>query len=359
MARVDAFLKMLAQMNGSDMYLFTNSSPLVKVDNKLVSLEFREISRTENRRFITEILSTDQTMLLESRGDLEFSYSLHGIGRFRVSCFNYYQGLGAIFRYVPPKAPSLDSMNLPETINKLLNIKQGLVIFAGPSGCGKSTTLASVLDAFNTNHRYYVVSIEDPVEFVHKSRESIFSQREIGLHCTSFAAGVFEAQREQPDIIHIGEIKDAETAHAALKAVEAGIIVVTCMRTTNASKTLQRFIDLFPINEQAQLRLLLSVSLKAIISQVLVHHRSGKGRLPAAEILLNSPEISVLIREDKLSQLPSAIQNHRQEGMQLLDESLSELVNSGDITSEEARQFAENPRLFGSSREERYRKRSR
>jgi twitching motility protein PilT len=282
------------------------------------------------------MLTASQRQLFDERSDLDFAYEIPGVARFRVNFLRQRNGVGAVFRIIPMRFRTLEELGLPPVIFTLARLEQGLVLVTGPTGSGKSTTLAAIIDHINQESDKHIITIEDPVEFIHASRKSLVTQREVGVHTLSFAAALRAVLREDPDIILIGELRDLETISLAVTAAETGHLVFGTLHTRTAASTVDRLIDVFPPEQQGQIRTMLAETLKGVIAQQLLVRADGKGRVVAAEILVGTTALSNLIREGKTYQIPSLIQTGRREGMQTMDQAILELLRSRQITPQEA-----------------------
>jgi twitching motility protein PilT len=295
-----------------------------------------------------DILSDQQRKRFEEMHELDFSIDLKGIARFRVNAFRQARGEGVVFRVIPSKILTLEQLGLPKSLREVTKNERGLVLVTGPTGSGKSTTLAAMIDIINNSLNGHIITIEDPIEFVHESKKCLINQRELGSHTHSFANALRSALREDPDIILVGEMRDLETISLALTAAETGHLVFSTVHTSGASKTVDRIIDVFPAAQQDQVRAQFAESIQAVISQVLLKRRVGRGLVPALEIMTGTPAVRNLIREGKVAQLPSAIQTGQKFGMITLDQSLKELVSKGIVDKEQCLYFASSPNVFNS-----------
>jgi twitching motility protein PilT len=282
------------------------------------------------------ILTERQRQIFEARSDLDFAYEIPHVGRFRVNLLRQYKGVGAVFRLLPSRLSTLEELGLPQVVYVLMRLEQGLVLVTGPAGSGKSTTLAAIIDHINQESDKHIVTIEDPLEFIHPNKKSLVTQREVGAHTTSFAAALRAVLREDPDIILLGELRDLETIALAITAAETGHLVFGTLHTRTASSTVDRLIDVFPPERQNQLRTMLAETLKGVIAQQLLVRADGKGRVLAVEILVGTIAVANLIREGKTYQIPSLIQTGRREGMQTMDQAILELLRRKQITPQEA-----------------------
>jgi twitching motility protein PilT len=336
MPRIDAFLKLGREQGCSDIHLTVGLPPLVRLDGELVSLKYRELDAEETTALVEEILSPELRAELSRTGAVDFSYASEAIGRFRVNVFKQALGLSAVCRVVPDKVPSLADLGLPPLIGRLAALDSGLVLVTGRAGTGKSTTLAAIVGEINRTRNRTIITLEAPVEVVHTSDRSLVLQREIGTHVTSFGEGLRAALRQDPDVILVGELRDAETISLAVEASETGHLVLGTLHTRGAYPTIHRLVDAFATEAQGQIRHTLAENLKAVVSQELVRTADGRGRRAVLEILVMTPAVSQLIREGKTHQIPSAISTGRRVGMQLMDQALVALVRSGDLDPDDA-----------------------
>jgi twitching motility protein PilT len=340
MATIDELLRVAKQQNASDLHLASGSAPYLRIHGDMVRLNYKSVSAEVCRRLILEILTDRQKELFEESLELDFSYTLNGVGRFRVNVFMQRNGTGAVFRLIPETIQTLSELGLPEEkFLDLINVSEGLVLVTGPTGSGKSTTLASIIDAINTGRRAHIITIEDPIEFVHQNKLSLINQREVSSHTHSFSNALRAALREDPDIILVGEMRDLDTISLAITAAETGHLVFATLHTNSAVKTVDRIIDVFPEGQQAQIRAMLSESLRGVVAQALLPREDGKGRVAAAEILVNVPAVANLIREGKAYQIASAMQTGRSQGMLTFETSVNDLTRAGLISREEGQSF--------------------
>src|SRR6185295_13374203 len=346
MARVDDLLKQMRAQGASDLHLTSGSAPYMRIDGEMVKQNYKSVSPETCQSLIFEILAESQRELFLEKMDLDFSYPLHGVGRFRVNVFMQRHGIAACFRLIPENIKTLKELNLPQQLADLINISEGLILVTGPTGSGKSTTLSSLIREINVEQQAHIITVEDPIEFVHENQRCLISQREVASHTQSFATALRAALREDPDIILVGEMRDLETISLAITAAETGHLVFGTLHTNSAVKTIDRVIDVFPESQQTQIRVMLAESLQAIIAQVLLPKKGGKGRVAAQEILIASTGVRSLIRESTTYQIASAIQTGAKYGMQSLEQALSKLSMNGKITREEALSRTTNPRLF-------------
>jgi twitching motility protein PilT len=342
MPQIDELLKRMVEKEASDLHLTVGAYPLVRIHGELEKMDSLGIisesplQSDQLRKLLYEILTEEQIQEFEERKELDFAYQAPGIGRFRTNIFEQLKGVGAAFRLIPNQILSLEELGLPKTLAKFTRLNKGLVLVTGPTGSGKSTTLASLIDLINRERKVHIITIEDPVEFVHVNKNSLINQRQLGSNTLSFSNALRAALREDPDVILIGEMRDLETISLAITAAETGHLVFGTLHTNSAAKTIDRIIDAFPSGQQAQIRTQLSESLKGVISQQLLKRADGKGRVVAIEILVGTPAIANLIREGKTYQIPSVIQTGRREGMQTMDQAIIDLLKMGKITTEEA-----------------------
>ncbi len=346
MARIDAFLKLGLAQGCSDVHLAVGVPPMLRMNGDLMPIKFRQLSDTELETYIIEILTAKQRERLEEGHDLDFSYVGEESGRFRVNVFRKETGIGAVFRYIPGTVPKLDELNVPPILKKFCDYHQGMVLVTGSTGTGKSTTLAAMIDHLNETRNLNIISLEDPIEFVHASKNCQVIQREVGTHVRSFADGVRSAMREDPDVILVGELRDAETISMAMTAAETGHLVLGTLHTTGAVKTIDRIIDALPGELREQTKGFLSMSLKAVVTQVLVKTPDGRGRRAVLEILVNNRAISKLITTDQTHQIPSQLQTGKNVGMQILDQALLDAIQSKAIDPDDAIRFANDKKKF-------------
>ncbi len=336
MAQLDQFLRLLVQQRGSDLHLSCGSPPVVRVDGQLQRVKFRDLTEADLRLLLSEIFTPEQQERYESTRDLDLAYEIPGVARFRGNCFAHHRGPGAVFRAIPLRVLSADELNLPEAIRRFTDLNRGLVLVTGPTGSGKSTTLAAMVDLINETRPEHILTIEDPIEFIHQNKKALVNQREVGPHTQSFATALKAALREDPDVILVGELRDRETISLALTAAETGHLVFGTLHTNSAHKTIDRIIDTFPGDMQDQVRSMLSESLRGVVAQQLLRRKGGLGRVAAYEILVGNPAIANLIREAKTYQIPSMIQTGKKDGMALMDQSILTFLMSGVIEVEEA-----------------------
>lgn len=334
MAQIDQFFQKMVALGASDLHLTTGAPPLVRLHGGMKPLSEGILSAKDTQNLIFEILTEKQKKQFIQDWELDCAYQLPGIGRFRVNVFMQRKGLGSVFRVIPEKIMTAEQLGLPPQILNLTKEHKGLIVVTGPTGSGKSTTLAAMIDHINKNESAHILTVEDPVEFVHENQKSLINQREVGSHTKSFANALKAALREDPDIILVGEMRDLETISLAMTAAETGHLVFGTLHTNNAAKTVDRIIDVFPQEQQAQIRVMLSESLKAVVAQGLLPTADGKGRCAALEILVNTHAIGNLIREGKTFQIPSTMQTASSQGMITFEHHIRQLIRDGKISSE-------------------------
>jgi len=346
MPRIDSFLKLGLAQGCSDVHLAVGVPPMLRMNGDLMPIKFRELSDTELESYVAEILTKTQQEHFGGGKDLDFSYVSEDGGRFRVNLFRKDTGVGAVFRYIPNEVPTLDSLNVPPIIRDFCDYHQGMVLVTGSTGTGKSTTLAAMVDHLNKTRSLNIISLEDPIEFVHPSKKSQVIQRELGTHLSTFAEGVRSAMREDPDVILVGELRDAETISMAMTAAETGHLVLGTLHTTGAVKTIDRIIDALPGELREQTKSFLAQSLKAVVTQVLVKTPDGRGRKAIMEILVNTRAIAKLIMTDQSHQIPAQLQTGRDYGMQMMDQSLLNAIEKKEIDPDDAFRYALDKRKF-------------
>jgi len=332
---ISEFLIFAVNNKASDLHLSAGEPPHVRIHGEMRKFETPVLGREEIHDMIYDILSDQQRKIYEEQLEIDFSFSLGEYGRFRVNVFKQNRGDAAVFRTIPGTIPTFESLGLPKVLIDLCRLEKGLVLVTGPTGSGKSTTLAAMVDLINTGLKGHIITIEDPIEFVHSSKSCLINQRELGPHTHTFANALRSALREDPDVMLIGEMRDLETISLALTAAETGHLVLGTLHTSGAPKTIDRIVDVFPGAQQNQVRSMLSESIQAVITQALFKHRDGKGRVAAFEIMTASPAVRNLIRENKIAQIPSAMQTSRQLGMQTMEASVKELLARNLVTQEE------------------------
>ncbi|HYO12197.1 MAG TPA: PilT/PilU family type 4a pilus ATPase [Thermoanaerobaculia bacterium] len=344
--QLDRILQSAVDRGASDIHVHSGAALKLRLHGRLQEVDTAPLAPAAAERMILEILTPEQTEALRVHGQVDFAYSLPGAGRFRGNAYRQQVGIDVVLRAIPPNPPSLTDLGLPTTLARFANYHQGMVLFTGPAGCGKSSTLAAMVNIINEDRRDHIITVEDPIEYIHPSKRCVVNQRQVGRHTGSFARALRAALREDPDIIAIGELRDLETISLALTAAETGHLVLATLHTNNAIRTVNRILGVFPPSQQEQIRTMVSESLRAVVSQRLVARADGNGRVPALEIMVSNKAVGNLIRENKTFQIRSVLQTGGSQGMCLLDSSLAELVKNKVITREEAQRNAEEPQRF-------------
>lgn len=342
---ITQLLTFAVQQKASDLHISAGLPPMLRIDGDVRKINAPVLDASETQRLLYDVMNDYQRKQFEEHFESDFSFNLPGVARFRANIFKQDRGLGGVFRTIPSKVLSLEDLNAPEIFKDIANTPRGIVLVTGPTGSGKSTTLAAMVDYVNENHFAHILTVEDPIEFVHNSKKSLVNQREVHRDTHSFANALRAALREDPDVILVGEMRDLETIQLALSAAETGHLVFGTLHTSSAAKTIDRIIDVFPGNEKALVRSMLSESLRAVISQTLLKKKGG-GRVAAHEIMIGTHAIRNLIREDKVPQMYSIIQTSSQHGMQTLDQCLQKLVDKGLVERSEAANKAANKAAF-------------
>ncbi len=331
-------LKLMVEYGASDLHISAGEPPILRINGYLQRTKYHDLSPEEVEVLLMEILDEDHLSLFKKRKDIDFAYELEGIGRFRANVFMERKGFGGAFRLVPSKIRTLRELGIPESVYGLARMKNGLVLVTGATGSGKSTTLAAMLDLINKEKNYHIITLEDPIEFIHPKGKCLIQQRQLDVHMESFSAGLRAALREDPDVVLVGEMRDLETIQLALTAAETGLLVLGTLHTSSAPKTVDRIIDVFPTTQQPQIRTMLSESLRGVVAQKLLRTADGKSRVAAVEVMICTPAIQNLIREAKTYQIPSVMQTGRNMGMQTMEDHIKALVEKGIIDEEEATQ---------------------
>jgi twitching motility protein PilT len=344
--KVLQLLKWTKDIGASDLHLSCGARPFVRLHGKIIFLDLPVLEPEENARQILDAFPEIEQSRFRERNDLDTCLHIEGLGRFRSNVLKQRRGVSAVFRVIKDRVPTLEELNLPKTLEKFTTYHQGIVLVTGPAGSGKSSTLAALIEIINRERKEHIITLEDPIEFIFDCRSCNISQRQVERHTASWPIALRAALREDPDVIMVGEMRDLETVSLAITSAETGHLVLGTLHTTNASRTVDRILDVFPPKEQAQIRTMVSESLRGVISQQLVPRADGRGRVPALEILFTTPAVSNIIRERRTFQLFSVLQTGKKLGMKLMDESLKELVQDGIITKEDARFRATNPRIF-------------
>src|SRR5262245_17534127 len=334
------------EQGASDCHLSAGEPPMIRIHGDLKKLDHAPLTKEEAHALVYDIMNDAQRKAFEETHECDFSFEMGTLARFRVNVFMQRKGEGAVFRTIPTKILTLEQLEMPVILKQLCEKEKGLILVTGPTGSGKSTTLAGMVDYLNESFEGHILTVEDPIEFVHQSKKCLVNQREVGPHTRSFANALRAALREDPDVILVGELRDLETTSLAISAAETGHLVFATLHTNSASKTVDRVIDIFPSGQQAQVRTMLSESLEGVVAQSLLPSKDGKSRVAALEVLVGVPALRNLIREDKTAQILSVIQTGAQHGMQSLDQSLRDLVMQGKLSREEAMKKSSNPRLF-------------
>jgi twitching motility protein PilT len=351
MAAIDAFLTQVLERDGSDLHFLAGDVPRVRQYGELKALRPEPLEAEMVKTTLYEIMPKLSVERFESRDGADFAHSIPGVARFRVNVMRQLNGMGAVFRAIPSKAKSAEELKLPAAVRDLCKSTNGLILVTGKTGSGKSTTLAALIDDINTHEKGHILTIEDPIEFVHKRKNCLISQREIGVHATSFSSALLSALREDPDVILVGELRDLETMSIAVTAAEMGILVMGTLHTNGAAATVDRLINAFPSDKQPHVRTMLSTSLRGVVSQQLIPKADKKGRVAALEILINTPAIANLIRQGKMDQLENGMQTGSASGMRLMDAAIQALLDQRLISGKEAYKKAINKSRFEPLRE--------
>ena len=335
MAEIDALFRMLVEADGSDLHISAGRRPMIRESGEMRALDLPVIENADMEHFIAEIIPERNQQEFMEKNDTDFAYDMPGFVRLRANVFRDRMGMGAVFRVIPAKVLTADQLGLPEGVRNFCYLSKGLVVVTGPTGSGKSTTLAAMIDLINMTRLDHIITIEDPIEFVHQDKKCLINQREIKRHTSSFATALRAALRQDPDVVLVGEMRDLETIEIALETAETGHLVFGTLHTNTAISTVDRIIDAFPADRQNQIRTMLASSLKGVVAQTLCK-RNPKGRVAALEVLIVDKAIAAMIRDGKLHQVPSAMQIGRSKGMVLLNESLTDLIKNGTVDAMEA-----------------------
>ncbi|PIE70081.1 MAG: type IV pili twitching motility protein PilT [Deltaproteobacteria bacterium] len=346
MAKIDAFFKLMHEQGASDLHLTAAHPPALRLHGEMERIKYKVLDNDDLRAMLYEIAPEDKIKIFEETGDIDFGYEIPGLSRYRANFFMQKNGIGAVFRQIPNTIMTAEQLGLPAVIPKLALLPRGLVLVTGPTGSGKSTTLAAIIDYANRIRKDHIITIEDPIEFVHKSQSCIVNHREVGQHTKTFTSALRGALREDPDIILVGELRDLETISLAIEAAATGHLVLGTLHTSSAAKTVDRIIEVFPANQQPQIRSTLADGLRAVVAQVLFKRIDKKGRCPALEILIATPAVRNLIREAKTHQIASMIQTGKKYGMQLLDDAILDIYSKGWISGDEAYAKANDKQKF-------------
>jgi twitching motility protein PilT len=348
-ARLDRILEYAVRLGASDVHVHSGAPLAMRRHGKLAAMEAAPLDAATVERAVREVLTPEQQAALDRHGQVDLAYTVAGVGRFRANVYRQQRGLDAVFRAIPARPPTLSELGLPLSLARFANFHQGLVLITGPAGCGKSSTLAAMLNIVNEERRDHIISIEDPIEILHASKRCLVNQRQVGRHTGTFARALRAALREDPDVIAIGELRDLETISLALTAAETGHLVLATLHTSNAIRTINRILGVFPPNQQEQIRTMVAESLRAVISQRLLPRADGNGRVAALEILVANKAVGNLVRDNKTFQIRSILQVGSSHGMCSLDASLAELVKAGVVSRDEALRHCEDPAHFGGS----------
>jgi twitching motility protein PilT len=333
--KIDILLEVMVQHNASDLHICAGTPPMLRVDGQLRRTKYHDLSPEEVEILLLEMLDDDQVKLLNERKDIDFAYEIGGMARFRANVFIERKGYCGAFRLIPTQIKTIRELMLPESVQTLASVPNGLVLVTGPTGSGKSTTLAAMINLINKEKNYHIITLEDPIEFIHSKGKCLIHQRQLGFHVESFASGLRAALREDPDVILVGEMRDFETIQLGLTAAETGLLVLGTLHTSSASQTIDRIIDVFPTSQQPQIRTMLSESLRGVISQLLLQKASGKGRVAAVEVMVSNQAIKNLIREEKTYQIISVMQTGKSKGMQTMEDHMKYLLEKGLVAKEE------------------------
>jgi twitching motility protein PilT len=336
MAKIDAFFKLMNEQGASDLHLAAGLPPALRVRGEIERIKFKVLDSDDLRGMLYEIAPEQKIKMFEESGDIDFGYEIPGLARYRANFFMQRNGVAAVFREIPSAIMTADQLGLPPVVSKLATLPRGLVLVTGPTGSGKSTTLAAIVDVANHQRKDHIITVEDPIEFVHQSQGCIVNHREVGVHTNSFSTALRGALREDPDVIMVGEMRDLETISLAVEAASTGHLVFSTLHTSSAYKTVDRVIEVFPSQEQPLIRSTLADGLRAVIAQTLFKRIDRKGRVAALEILIANPAVRNLIREGKTHQIPSMIQTGKKYGMILLDDSIMDLFKKGIVSADEA-----------------------
>ncbi|PLX48254.1 MAG: type IV pili twitching motility protein PilT [Desulfobulbaceae bacterium] len=336
MAQIDAFFKLMNEQGASDLHMISGQKPILRIRGDIERVKYKVLENDELKAMVYEIMTEEKAKKFEETGDVDFGYEIPGLARYRGNLFQQKYGVGAVFREIPSDIMTVQQLNLPPVVGKLSQLPKGMVLVTGPTGSGKSTTLAAIVDECNRTRSDHILTIEDPIEFVHRSQKAVVNHREVGTHTKSFSAALRGALREDPDIILVGEMRDLETIALAMEAAMTGHLVFGTLHTLNAAKTVDRVIEIFPSEQQAQVRSTLADALKAVVSQTIFKRVDIKGRCAALEILICTPAVRNLIREGKTYQIPSAMQTGKKYGMQTLDDAIMDYLQRGWISPDDA-----------------------
>ena len=352
MAKIDEYLEEILKRDGSDLHFMAGDPPRIRQYGKLAPLRVERLSMDFVREAIYEIMPRKALDRLETRDGTDFAYTLGTLARFRVNVLRQLNGMGAVFRAIPSKAQTLEQLKMPEAVRNLAKVSNGLILVTGKTGSGKSTTLAAMIDDINARLKGHILTIEDPIEFVHPRKNCLISQREVGAHAESFASALLSALREDPDVILVGELRDLETISTAITAAEMGILVMATLHTNGAAATVDRIVNAFPADKQSHVRTMLSTSLRGVVSQQLISRKGSPGRVAALEVLINTPAAANLIRQGKIDQLETTMQSGAAAGMRTMDSALEQLLEQGLISGRSAFEKSINKTKFEPLREQ-------
>jgi len=352
MAKIDEFLEEILKRDGSDLHLMAGDPPRVRQYGNLSALRSERLAPEFVREAIYEIMPRKALDRFETHDGTDFAYTLGSVARFRVNVLRQLNGMGAVFRAIPSKAQTLEQLRMPDAVRNLAKASNGLILVTGKTGSGKSTTLAAMIDDINARIKGHILTIEDPIEFVHPRKNCLISQREVGVHAESFALALLSALREDPDVILVGELRDLETISTAITAAEMGILVMATLHTNGAAPTIDRLVNAFPADKQNHVRTMLSTSLRGVVSQQLITRKGAPGRVAALELLINTPAAANLIRQGKIDQLESTMQASSAAGMRTMDSAIEQLLEQGVISGRSAYEKAISKQKFEHLREQ-------
>jgi twitching motility protein PilT len=346
LAKIDEFLEDVLKKDGSDLHFMAGDPPRIRQYGKLAPLRTERLSTDFVREAIYEIMPRKALDRLETRDGTDFAYTLGTLARFRVNVLRHLNGMGAVFRAIPSKAQTLEQLKMPEAVRNLAKVSSGMILVTGKTGSGKSTTLAAMIDDINSRLKGHILTIEDPIEFVHPRKNCLISQREVGVHAESFSTALLSALREDPDVVLVGELRDLETISTAITAAEMGILVMATLHTNGAAATVDRMVNAFPADKQSHVRTMLSTSLRGVVSQQLISRKGTPGRVAALEVLINTPAAANLIRQGKIDQLETVMQAGAAAGMRTMDSAIEQLLEQGHISGRSAYEKAINKAKF-------------
>ncbi len=351
MALIDEYLEEVLKRDGSDLHFMAGDPPRIRQYGRLSSLRNDRLPAEQVKEALYEIMPRKATERFEARDGTDFAYQLGDKARFRVNVLRHLNGMGGVFRAIPSRAQTLEQLNMPEAVRNLSKASNGLILVTGKTGSGKSTTLAAIIDDINVKLKGHILTIEDPIEFVHPRKNCLVSQREVGVHAPTFSAALVSALREDPDVILVGELRDLETISTAITAAEMGILVMATLHTNGAAPTVDRIVNAFPADKQSHVRTMLSTSLRGVVSQQLIPRKGRPGRVAALEVLINTPAVANLIRQGKIDQLETAMQSGASVGMRTMDNAIQQLLDEGVISGRSAYEKAMNKAKFEEGKE--------